>query len=210
MGKYSDLPASQLVTVRGNIQLETNTAEAYFEVIAAALEEANMNLWVVSPAGGYRSHAMDIDMHHNPYKYNINPAVGLLPIDDSEHRTGRCVDWNIWTGWPKENLHRWGFIYPLAFDVNHTAHDGVTTADTNARPIKNNDEDDEDMKIVLYGTGFIVLDPSAKTARYVENAKPGTEYSLFVDNPQKLDGKRIDTLTQDGWNELLKVGYRKI
>lgn len=148
---YKDLPADQLVTVQGSIQLEKNTAAAWLEFKAAAKAEADIIITIAAPLGGYRSHAQDVDFHKNPAKYNKNPNIGLLPIDYSVHRTGRCVDVVPWPTWVKNNAHRWGFSFPIAIDVNHMQHDGSTVADTGAAPLS--EEDDVIQSILIRNAG---------------------------------------------------------
>ena len=133
------LRPDELITVQGSIQLVAPTAHAFLAMRDDAAEQDQVNITIATPAGGYRSHAMDVDMHAHPQKYNINPALvgGLYPVGKSKHALGTEVDIAAGLSWVKKNGHKYGFTFTeiAKGDLNHAHHDGITFAGGNSQPI---------------------------------------------------------------------------
>jgi len=140
------LRPDELMTVQGAVQLVKPTAHAFLAMRDDAAERDHVNITIATPAGGYRSHAMDVDMHDNPKNYNINPALvsGLYPVGKSKHALGTEVDIAAGLAWVIRNGARYGFTRTEVAkgDLNHFHHDGITFAGASGQPIQLPKEDD--------------------------------------------------------------------
>jgi hypothetical protein len=128
MASNGYVPSSDLVTVQSGIQLSRPTANAWFAMAAAASASGN-RIGVASPAGGYRSYAVQADMRARPWLYNLNKqsTKSLARAGSSTHGYGTRVDVVGAVGWVIANGARWGFYREFgAADPNHFAHNGVT------------------------------------------------------------------------------------
>jgi len=129
----------ELITVQGSVQLVMPTAHAFLAMRDDAAEHDHVNITIALPAGGYRSHAMDVDMHQNPRNYNINPALvsGLYPVGKSKHAIGTEVDIAAGLSWVIRNGSHYGFTRTeiAKGDLNHFHHDGITFAGGTTTPI---------------------------------------------------------------------------
>lgn len=139
MTANGEVPSSQLTTVQGSIQLETATAAAWARMKLAA-SSAGVNLTIATPAGGYRSRAVQQDMRDNPERYNLNPSssVGLAPVGQSTHGFGTRVDIGTSSGnsWAIANGASWGFVRSDfgSDDNNHYTYTGAI-APTQPQPV---------------------------------------------------------------------------
>jgi len=133
------LRPDELMTVQGNVQLANANAHAFLAMRDDAAERDHVNITIATPAGGYRSHAMDVDMHAHPQNYNINPALvgGLYPVGKSKHALGTEADIAGGLAWVIRNGARYGFTRTeiAKGDLNHFHHDGITFAGGNSQPI---------------------------------------------------------------------------
>jgi hypothetical protein len=141
-----------LVTVQGSIQLEAVTARAWKALVAAVKAAHGVTLTISSPAGGYRSEAMVVDMWRNPAKYGATQGTARprsLGGPGSVHQSGRCVDiWNH-AAVPRKSLvsiaRKYGFIFTIPTEPWHTWQDGTVvgggTAGSGSTPISNSDEE---------------------------------------------------------------------
>lgn len=123
------VPASALVTVEDNDQLTQPAASAYLAMKAAAARDG-VTLFIVEPAGAYRSFEVQTDMHVHPERYNLNPdnIVTLAKPGYSSHGFGDRFDLNAAAiKWAIANGPRFGVTREFgAADPNHFKHDGVT------------------------------------------------------------------------------------
>jgi hypothetical protein len=130
---------SELIVVQaaGNVRMATKAGRQFLAFRDWLAEEHHISLGIALPAGGYRDHAMDVDMHNNPLKYNINPAIGLLPVGLSAHAKGICFDAvPVANAIVNANAGRFGFSRPIAVDINHFQYNGTTvTAGAGAIPV---------------------------------------------------------------------------
>jgi hypothetical protein len=145
------LAASELTLVQGSdTYLANGTANSWFAMKAAAMTR-NGVFMRVSPAyrgaGGYRSYAVQVDMHTNPGLYNIvsTPA----PVGTSNHGLGIAADVDLAPAqsWIKAHGAEFGWSFPFSYDSVHFQHDGVTAiGSTNAvspSPFPASDNEDE-------------------------------------------------------------------
>ena len=93
--KNGYVPADMLVEVEPSIELARDTAAAYLRAKSAAAS-ASVALSIARPAGGYRSFAVQQDMHVHPGLYNLDPTstAGLAAPGASGHGLGNRVDIN--------------------------------------------------------------------------------------------------------------------
>jgi len=155
------LRPDELITVQGKVQLAVAPAHAFLAMRDDAAEQDHVNITIATPAGGYRSHAMDVDMHQNPRNYNINPALvgGLYPVGKSKHALGTEVDIAAGLSWVKKNGHNYGFTFTeiAKGDLNHAHHDGITMADGNSTPLgEDMSLDDKDKEWINLGLDYVV------------------------------------------------------
>ncbi len=114
--------STQLVGIEGQY-LSPATAEAYIAMLAAAAKLGHGGS-IYSPAGAYRSRAMQQDMHNNRDNYNIRPGVILAPVGFSTHGQGRAVDVKADSSaaraWFHANASKFGFSRPQpSVDPDH-------------------------------------------------------------------------------------------
>lgn len=133
------LPASDLTAVQGTIQLETRTAKQYLAMKAYA-SSVGITITIAPPAGGYRSHSMQVDMRNRPWLYHITP--GVVPGLPSDHGFGTEVDIASGLTWVIANGGRFGFTRTkLRFnDPNHFHYDGTTVASGTTSPTEGEEE----------------------------------------------------------------------
>jgi D-alanyl-D-alanine carboxypeptidase len=135
MSANGQLTPAELTTVQGPIQLAPGTARAWAAMLAAAAD-AGFTLWIATPAGGYRSLAVQRDMHARPWAYNLaNNGVTLAPVGASTHGYGTRIDmmptWGKAFDWILTNAARFGFTREFgAADPNHFTHTTTITAGT--------------------------------------------------------------------------------
>lgn len=110
--KNGYVPAALLVQVEG-VLLARDTAAAYNRAKAAAASQG-IKVSIALPAGGYRSYAVQADMHVHPGNYNLDPTstAGLAAAGHSGHGLGNRVDINGGAGreWFIEHGHEFGFV----------------------------------------------------------------------------------------------------
>jgi len=134
-----------LTVVQGTIQLENNTAAAWLAMKSGAAT-AGIAMSISSPAGGYRSLAMQQDMIDHPANYNIIPGAVLAPAGSSTHGYGTCVDIST-TGannWAVSHASAYGFIrdrYPAqSYEYNHWHYIGTVSGGGSARTAQQGDD----------------------------------------------------------------------
>jgi D-alanyl-D-alanine carboxypeptidase len=133
MSGNGQLTPEELTLVQGPIQLSTSTARAWAVMLKAAAD-AGFTLWIATPAGGYRSLAVQQDMHARPWAYNLaNNGVTLAPVGSSTHGYGTRIDmmptWGKAFDWILANAARFGFTREFgAADPNHFKHTATTSA----------------------------------------------------------------------------------
>lgn len=127
----------QLVAVQGAIQLDAPTARAWLAFEAAVRAEHGVDLNITSPAGGYRSPEMVLDMWLHRDRYGIPASQPIarprsLGGGGSVHENGRCVDINNHEAVPRKSLvalaDRFGFTFTIASEPWHVQHNGSMTA----------------------------------------------------------------------------------
>ena len=126
MSENGQLSAEELVTVEDNDQLAPRAAKAY-RAMKAAAAKAGRAIYIVEPAGAYRSYAVQVDIRDHPERYNLNPAskVKIAPPGSSSHGWGDRVDIGGDLAWVIANAARFGFHREFgATDPNHFKHDG--------------------------------------------------------------------------------------
>jgi len=147
------LTPAELTTVQPGVELANAVARNFLAMRDAAAEEDHVNVTIALPAGGYRSHALDVDMHTHPQKYNINPALtsGLYPVGVSKHALGTEVDIVAGLAWVIKNGARFGFTRTEVAkgDLNHFHGDGTTVVAVTATPITEQREDDDMPHIMI-------------------------------------------------------------
>ena len=160
------LPASELVTVQGDIQLERRTAAAFLAMREDYAEETHRNMTIAAPAGGYRPWAMQLDMRAHPALYNITP--GITPGLPSDHGFGTEVDIGEGQVWAIVNGARYGFTRTkLAFhDPNHFHYDGITLAGDIGTPITAEVAHEEEEEMAIKGITWTGSDGKTRAAQY--------------------------------------------
>lgn len=142
MSSNGQVPSSDLVTVQSGIQLSRPTANAWFRMLQAGSSTGH-RIGVATPAGGYRSLAVQADMRARPWLYNLSKqsTKKLAPTGQSTHGYGTRVDVVGDLAWAIANGPRFGFFREFgASDPNHFKHDGVTaTSGAGARPVRRKD-----------------------------------------------------------------------
>lgn len=123
MARNGAVPAGELTYVQGSIQLDQTVASAWFRMRSAAARQG-VDLTIAAPAGGYRSLAVQQDMHDRPGLYNLNPnsTIPLAPVGMSTHGFGTRVDIGTTAGntWAIANAREFGFYREFgASDPNH-------------------------------------------------------------------------------------------
>lgn len=214
MPPYKDVPARRLVPVQAGVRLLDTTAAAFLAARDAYAAEEHRNLTIALPAGGYRSHAMDVDMHAHPDRYNITPGVGLLPIDYSVHRTGQCVDIANGLDWMIANGHRWGLYRPLAFDHNHFQHDPTAPAGDGGTPIQEDDMYDAAAEERLMKALNAAVSPAiyrADSGAIMAACVPTGFYREFADTADFNTFKALDIVSYDRpVHQVSNASYRGI
>lgn len=119
----------RLVTVEDDDQLIATAAAAFFAARSAAAADG-VALWIVEPAGAYRSYAIQYGMYYYPERYNLNPKNSLKGAAPgySTHGWGNRIDVNAAAlNWMIANGARFGWTREFgAVDPNHFKHDGRT------------------------------------------------------------------------------------
>lgn len=167
------LAPTQLVSVDGQ-HLSPATADAY-RALCAAAERSGHSLAIFQPVGGYRSEAVQQDMHDNPGKYNLKPGVPLAPVGLSRHGQGRAVDIKGGSiaarAWCRANAHKFGFSRPMPDnDPDHYELGKNVATATDPTPAPPQSPKGDDMKYIYKeegGVAWALLD-SHLTAGYVQ------------------------------------------
>lgn len=130
------VPDDLLVEVEPGKFLERATAAAYLKAKRASVGL----LKIASPAGAYRSYAVQKDMTLNPWRYGIDPdlAVGISAPGSSSHGFGTRVDLVIGPArvWADARLADFGFRKEFGDkDPGHWQFLRPTFASTDTAPI---------------------------------------------------------------------------
>lgn len=128
MAANGQLSASDLVTVQAGITLSRPTANAWMAFMQAGSRTGH-RIGIATPAGGYRSLAVQADMRARPWLYNLSKqsTKKLAPTGQSTHGYGTRVDVVGDLAWAIANGPRFGFFREFGTaDPNHFAHNGVT------------------------------------------------------------------------------------
>ena len=138
MSANGRLTAAELATVEDNDQLAPRAARAYIAWKAAAAR-AGKSIYIVEPAGAYRSYEVQADMRAHPERYNLNPnsKVKIAAPGYSTHGFGDRVDIGGDLLWALSTCARYGFYREFgANDPNHFRHNGtVLPAELDVAPI---------------------------------------------------------------------------
>lgn len=132
------VPAADLVTVQPGIQLNRPTANAWMAFMQAGSRTGH-RLGIATPAGGYRSLAVQADMKKRPWLYNLSKqsTKKLAAVGHSTHGLGDRVDVVGDLAWAIANGPRFGFFREFgAADPNHFKHNGVTATTGTAAPVR--------------------------------------------------------------------------
>lgn len=93
MSTNGRLPSTSLVAVQGSIVLPTAAAASWLRFVAAARAAGYATPLITSPAGGYRTYAMQVAMRANPSAYGVPAGVPTAYPGTSVHgTTPGCVD----------------------------------------------------------------------------------------------------------------------
>lgn len=145
-----------LVTVEDNDQLIASAAASFLRMKGAAAADG-VGLWIVEPAGAYRSAFVQNDMVDHPERYNLNPAsVIKFGRSGQSHGWGNRVDVNpAALPWMLRNAARFGWVREYgARDPNHFKYDGSTSAGGAGGGGIDTTHGDEDMRLITNpGTG---------------------------------------------------------
>lgn len=161
------VPSSARRTVAGQ-SLYRPTANAAQRLIAAA-RDAGHTIGIYGPVGGYRSYAVQVDMHRPSRRahYNIDPTFDLRRLaapGASPHGFGLAVDFRAdaaGRAWLQKNAGRFGFRWAIGrADPNHWVHDGHTagssilsTSSSGTTPAKPPTQKDHDMSVLIVRSG---------------------------------------------------------
>lgn len=117
----------RLVTVEDDDQLIAIAAASYLAWKSAAAE-AGRPIYIVEPAGAYRSAWVQNDMVDNPWRYNLNPnSTVTFGRTGQSHGWGNRVDIGGDLAWAIANAARFGWTREYGTrDPNHFVHDGRT------------------------------------------------------------------------------------
>lgn len=117
----------RLVTVEDNDQLIATAAAAYLAWKAASIA-ARRPIYIVEPAGAYRSAWVQNDMVDNPTRYNLNPTSTVtFGRTGQSHGWGNRVDIGGDLAWAIATAALFGFTREYGTrDRNHFVHDGRT------------------------------------------------------------------------------------
>ena len=131
------MPADRLREVEPGMFLEASTATAYLKAKAAS----GGILKIASPAGAYRSYAVQVDMKANPGKYGLDPAssITLAAPGSSTHGWGTRVDIAVGAGrtWAIVRLPDYGFKREFgSADPGHFQYLTPSFAGTGSTPIQ--------------------------------------------------------------------------
>lgn len=132
------LPAAALVTAQTGIRLSAPTSIAWEQLRTAARTSLKRNIRIATPAGGYRSFAVQRTMQQVSkngtfaekrfWGLSTSSTASLAAPGNSDHGLGICVDivgTVIDTAFVTL-ARRFGFTRPLPGDPNHFQHDGRT------------------------------------------------------------------------------------
>lgn len=136
------VPDEYLVEVEAGKFLERATAAAYLQAKVAS----GGLLKIASPAGAYRSYAVQADMKAHPERYGIDPAlaVGIAAPGSSSHGLGTRLDLVVGAArtWAVVNLGRFGFRREFGTkDPGHWQFLRPTFASTDTQPIPIEEDD---------------------------------------------------------------------
>lgn len=132
------LPSTLLVRVQSGILLSAPTSVAWEQLVRAARTSLKRNISIATPAGGYRTFAVQRVMQQVSrsgtlsekrfWGLSTSSKASLADPGSSSHGYGICVDV---IGTPMDAAFvtlakRYGFFRPLPGDPNHFQHDGIT------------------------------------------------------------------------------------
>lgn len=196
MTSNGDLSSSELAQVSGQ-SLAPATASR-FKALQAAAAKAGHTITIWQPAGGYRSIAVQRDMHAHPERYNIKPGISLAAVGRSTHGQGRAVDVRAATvkgrNWVAEHANEFGFSRPKpSADPDHYEFGNpmVTEPATPIPTPPSVEDEDEPMPDIRY---------HYKPA----SSESAEEYGIFGLDPMLPGGYKVSTDKADGvaWGRL--------
>lgn len=184
------LSDAALVTVEDDDRLIRATANAFLRMKAAAAATGRP-IGIAEPAGAYRSYAVQVDMHRNPTRYNLNPdsTAGLAAPGYSGHGDGNCVDIIGDLKWAVANGPHFGFTRPLRNDPNHFRHDGITAAGGGTSPLEDKETGMEFARDIDNNNALLLAD-AFHDARWFRRSLMGDQaYSDWTGRYTKLTGE---------------------